>query len=139
MAQEEEKKKKKKKKSKQKKVDPPSSESEGSSKRGPRPRQSSFGIPSQSRTLLGGSDGVQFRSRRASLSSFDGYAKIQSVDTKAGKRLLQEMELLFPEGQVTAILGPSGAGKSTLLNILTNSLPANVSGVADSKFDCDGW
>lgn len=55
----------------------------------------------------------------------DGYALIKNVKTKKGKKLLHEMNLLFPEGSVTAILGPSGAGKSTLLSVLTDSLSMN--------------
>jgi ABC-type bacteriocin/lantibiotic exporter with double-glycine peptidase domain len=63
----------------------------------------------------------------------DGYALIDNVSTTKGKKLLQDMNLLFPEGSVTAILGPSGAGKSTLLSLLTNSLSSNSNGKADSK------
>lgn len=64
----------------------------------------------------------------------DGYALIEKVETKAGKKLLDSMKILLPEGSVTAILGPSGAGKSTLLNTLTDSLSVNSRAVADSKF-----
>ena len=63
----------------------------------------------------------------------DGYALIDNVSTTKGKVLLHEMNVLFPEGSVSAILGPSGAGKSTLLNVLTNSLSMNSKAVADSK------
>jgi ABC-type multidrug transport system ATPase subunit len=62
----------------------------------------------------------------------DGYALIDNVSTTKGKKLLYEMNLLFPEGSVSAILGPSGAGKSTLLNVLTNSLSTNSNAHADS-------
>lgn len=61
----------------------------------------------------------------------DGYALIDNVSTTKGKKLLYEMNLLFPEGSVSAILGPSGAGKSTLLNVLTNSLSTNSNAHAD--------
>ncbi|CAJ1951950.1 unnamed protein product [Cylindrotheca closterium] len=62
----------------------------------------------------------------------DGYALIDNVSTTTGKKkLLKEMNLLFPEGSVSAILGPSGAGKSTLLNVLTDSLSSNSKAVAD--------
>ena len=64
----------------------------------------------------------------------DGYALIDNVSTTKGKRLLHEMNVLFPEGSVSAILGPSGAGKSTLLNVLTNSLSSNSKAVADSEY-----
>lgn len=67
----------------------------------------------------------------------DGYALIDNVSTTKGKKLLHEMNLLFPEGSVTAILGPSGAGKSTLLSILTDSLSTNSNGKADSKSSSD--
>jgi len=62
----------------------------------------------------------------------DGYALIDKVETTNGEHtLLHEMELLFPEGSVTAILGPSGAGKSTLLSVLTDSLAVNSRAVAN--------
>jgi hypothetical protein len=38
----------------------------------------------------------------------DGFALIDTVETKAGKTLLHSMKILLPEGSVTAILGPSG-------------------------------
>jgi ABC-type multidrug transport system ATPase subunit len=58
-----------------------------------------------------------------------GYAQIDIVETSKGVRLLHDMNLVFPEGTVTAILGPSGAGRSTLMHALTDALPANVVGV----------
>jgi len=61
----------------------------------------------------------------------DGYALIKSVKTRKGKTLLDGMNLLFPEGSVTAILGPSGAGKSTLLSVLTDSLSTNSTAEAN--------
>ena len=66
-------------------------------------------------------------------SQYDGYALIDNVSTTKGKKLLHEMNVLFPEGSVSAILGPSGAGKSTLLNVLTDSLSTNSKAVANSK------
>ena len=49
----------------------------------------------------------------------DGYVRISSLDT--GKKvLLHPMNILFPEGGVTAILGPSGAGKSSLSEYSTD-------------------
>jgi len=59
-----------------------------------------------------------------------GFADIYSVETSKGKEILHDMNLVFPEGSITAILGPSGAGKSTLLNLLTDSLPSNTKGTA---------
>ncbi|KAL3931611.1 MAG: hypothetical protein SGBAC_011229 [Bacillariaceae sp.] len=64
-------------------------------------------------------------------TQYDGYALIDNVSTTKGKKLLHEMNLLFPEGSISAILGPSGAGKSTLLNILTDSLSTNSKALAD--------
>ena len=62
----------------------------------------------------------------------DGYVLLEKVETKNGKKtLLHDMQILFPEGGVTAILGPSGAGKSTLLSVLTDSLSVNSRAVAD--------
>ena len=72
-------------------------------------------------------------------SKNDGYALIDNVSTTKGKVLLHGMNVLFPEGTVSAILGPSGAGKSTLLNVLTDSLSMNSKATATSKllFVCD--
>ncbi|CAE6467875.1 unnamed protein product [Rhizoctonia solani] len=39
---------------------------------------------------------------------------------KSEKRILSNVNVAFPSGQVTAILGPSGAGKSTLLQLLAS-------------------
>ncbi|KAJ1301061.1 hypothetical protein OPQ81_003479 [Rhizoctonia solani] len=39
---------------------------------------------------------------------------------KTEKRILSNVNAVFPSGQVTAILGPSGAGKSTLLQLLAS-------------------
>ncbi|KDN46584.1 hypothetical protein RSAG8_04237, partial [Rhizoctonia solani AG-8 WAC10335] len=39
---------------------------------------------------------------------------------KTEKRILSDVNAVFPSGQVTAILGPSGAGKSTLLQLLAS-------------------
>lgn len=36
--------------------------------------------------------------------------------------VLRNIDLLIPEGKVTAILGPSGCGKTTLLNILSGTI-----------------
>ncbi len=42
------------------------------------------------------------------------------LDGKNRKRqVLQEMDAVFREGQITAILGKSGSGKSTLLNLIS--------------------
>lgn len=61
-----------------------------------------------------------------------GFANVESVSTNKGKTILHDMDLWFPEGSITAILGPSGAGKSTLLQLLTDSLPINAKGAAES-------
>jgi phosphate transport system ATP-binding protein len=50
-----------------------------------------------------------------------GAATLQSVDACAwfGSRLvLEDVNLLMPQGQVTALIGPSGCGKSTFLRLL---------------------
>jgi ABC-type transport system involved in cytochrome bd biosynthesis fused ATPase/permease subunit len=62
-----------------------------------------------------------------------GFANIESVTASKGKQILHDMDLWFPEGCITVVLGPSGAGKSTLLQLLTDSLPVNASGSADSE------
>src|SRR5690606_6985304 len=45
---------------------------------------------------------------------------------KQEKLLLKDVDVVFPEGQLTAILGGSGAGKTSLLNALLHRSPANV-------------
>jgi putative ABC transport system ATP-binding protein len=40
------------------------------------------------------------------------------VVARAGRRIVNEVDLHFPPGRVHAVIGPSGAGKSTLLSVL---------------------
>jgi NitT/TauT family transport system ATP-binding protein len=41
-----------------------------------------------------------------------------------GVEALSGLDLVFPEGKLTALLGPSGCGKTTLLKIIAGLLPA---------------
>ncbi|KAG0258011.1 hypothetical protein BG011_003590 [Mortierella polycephala] len=45
---------------------------------------------------------------------------------KTEKQLLKDVDVVFPAGQLTAILGGSGAGKTSLLNTLLRRSPANL-------------
>ena len=38
-----------------------------------------------------------------------------------GKSVLSDVNIEFPEKQVTSLIGPNGAGKSTLLMIIVSS------------------
>jgi ABC-type phosphate transport system ATPase subunit len=49
------------------------------------------------------------------MSGDDGFCKLQSVEAKNGKRILESMALDFPVNCVTAIMGPSGSGKQMQL------------------------
>ena len=40
-----------------------------------------------------------------------------------GEALLSQVNLEFPQGQVTVLLGPNGCGKSTLLKTVLGLLP----------------
>ena len=48
-----------------------------------------------------------------------GASKVYDGDIVA----LQDVDLAFPEGQMTTLLGPSGCGKTTLLKIISGLLP----------------
>jgi phospholipid/cholesterol/gamma-HCH transport system ATP-binding protein len=41
---------------------------------------------------------------------------------RGGRAILRDIDLMVPQGSVTAILGPSGCGKSTLLSAVTGEL-----------------
>ncbi|KAF9394137.1 hypothetical protein BGX21_010470 [Mortierella sp. AD011] len=45
---------------------------------------------------------------------------------KTEKRLLEDVDVVFPAGELTAILGGSGAGKTSLLNLLLHRSPDNL-------------
>ncbi|KAK3832123.1 MAG: P-loop containing nucleoside triphosphate hydrolase protein [Linnemannia elongata] len=47
-------------------------------------------------------------------------------DPTREKKLLREVDVVFPAGELTAILGGSGAGKTSLLNALLHRTPANL-------------
>lgn len=51
--------------------------------------------------------------------TFKPIVKVNSVSKNYGRtKALQEAEMEFPEGELTALIGPNGSGKSTLLKIL---------------------
>ncbi|KAF9557553.1 hypothetical protein EC968_007605, partial [Mortierella alpina] len=45
---------------------------------------------------------------------------------KTEKQLLKEVDVVFPAGELTAILGGSGAGKTSLLNVLLHRTSSNL-------------
>ncbi|KAF9435714.1 hypothetical protein BGZ76_005679 [Entomortierella beljakovae] len=45
---------------------------------------------------------------------------------KVEKQLLKDVDVVFPAGELTAILGGSGAGKTSLLNLLLHRSPENM-------------
>ncbi|KAF9922406.1 hypothetical protein FBU30_007461 [Linnemannia zychae] len=57
--------------------------------------------------------------------SFRGFLSALKRETKE-KKLLREVDVVFPAGALTAILGGSGAGKTSLLNALLHRTPANL-------------
>ena len=68
-------------------------------------------------------------------TSEQGFAYIQRVSPKkaSDKLILSPMKVHFPESAITAILGPSGSGKTTMLSVVTNSIPSNVTAMADVR------
>ncbi|KAF9332480.1 hypothetical protein BGZ91_011691 [Linnemannia elongata] len=57
--------------------------------------------------------------------SFRGFLSALKKETRE-KKLLREVDVVFPAGELTAILGGSGAGKTSLLNALLHRTPANL-------------
>ncbi|KAG0044646.1 hypothetical protein BGZ83_010116 [Gryganskiella cystojenkinii] len=51
------------------------------------------------------------------------------------KQLLKNVDVVFPAGELTAILGGSGAGKTTLLNALLHRTPASLKGTGSIFFN----
>lgn len=59
-------------------------------------------------------------------NTVNGFAKVDFVQTKSGKTILQPMKVDFPPGSITGILGPSGSGKTTFLNFISGNMPGNL-------------
>ncbi|KAK3838142.1 MAG: P-loop containing nucleoside triphosphate hydrolase protein [Linnemannia gamsii] len=57
--------------------------------------------------------------------SFRGFLRALKKEVSE-KQLLREVDVVFPAGELTAILGGSGAGKTSLLNALLHRTPANI-------------
>ncbi|KAG0254798.1 hypothetical protein DFQ27_006616 [Actinomortierella ambigua] len=51
------------------------------------------------------------------------------------KRILDDVSLNFPTGELTAIIGASGAGKTSLLNMILNRRPSNITVDGDIWFN----
>jgi len=66
---------------------------------------------------------IRDREDAAKLESVRGDVEFRNVsfayDPKAGRTVLQNLDLSVPAGQVLAIVGPTGHGKSTLVQLLT--------------------
>ena len=58
--------------------------------------------------------------------SKNALVKIDSLQTKDGKKLLKSMKIEFPVNSVTAIMGPSGSGKTTLLNYISGNMSSGI-------------
>lgn len=63
---------------------------------------------------------------------------------RAGAKILENVNVTFPRGEITAIVGPSGAGKSTLVQLLLRfydpmSGRILVNGTCLSSFDLGHW
>ena len=58
--------------------------------------------------------------------SKNALVKIDSLQTKDGKKLLKSMKIEFPVKSVTAIMGPSGSGKTTLLNYISGNMSSGI-------------
>ncbi|KAF9973403.1 hypothetical protein BGZ73_003343 [Actinomortierella ambigua] len=54
---------------------------------------------------------------------------------KKEKQLLKDVDVVFPAGQLTAILGGSGAGKTSLLNVLLGRADKNLRRQGDIYFN----
>ncbi|KAK5799460.1 P-loop containing nucleoside triphosphate hydrolase protein [Linnemannia elongata] len=72
---------------------------------------------------------VEGLSLSTSLSKFEG--GISGItrclrQEKIEKQLLKDVDLVFPTGELTAIIGGSGAGKTSLLNTLLGRTPPNL-------------
>jgi ATP-binding cassette subfamily C protein len=57
---------------------------------------------------------------------------------------LRNVNILFPVGQITAIIGPSGSGKTTILDLVAGLLPpqqgeVRLDGVSLKQFDIKKW
>lgn len=62
--------------------------------------------------------------------TFKPIAKVNSVSKKYGRTVaLQDAEMEYPEGELTALIGPNGSGKSTLLKIMVGLTYADTGSV----------
>jgi len=51
------------------------------------------------------------------------------------KEVFQELNLIIPKGQITAIVGESGSGKSTMASLMQNLYPLNNGQISIGKYD----
>ena len=56
----------------------------------------------------------------------------------ASKRVLDEVDVGVPDGEVVAVLGSNGAGKSTLLRTISGTLPMHGGTLVAGTVELDG-
>lgn len=61
-----------------------------------------------------------------------------------GNRVLSDVDLKIPSGQMTAVIGPSGAGKTTLIDLITGLTPPSegevrIDGVPLTSLETQAW
>ncbi|KAG0293756.1 hypothetical protein BGZ96_002339 [Linnemannia gamsii] len=65
---------------------------------------------------------------------FRGFLNSLKKETRE-RKILHEVDVVFPAGELTAILGGSGAGKTSLLNALLHRTPGNLEVKGDIYFN----
>ncbi|KAF9211925.1 hypothetical protein BGZ59_007441 [Podila verticillata] len=66
--------------------------------------------------------------------SLSGFVKYLRNETQE-RQLLKEVDVVFPAGELTAILGGSGAGKTSLLNVILNRSSSDLTMTGNIYFN----